>query len=425
MRAPLLHRPRRRSAILAITFSALLTVSSAGIGLSANTRLVYFGAPPYPDVCPTQGTTADPAPCGGGIDPATGQPRDGLLYFSPDTISTTTATDKLGGFRVRIGNESGSTLTKVSVFGGTQAGRTTNALNPPPSSRGFGPSLPAGFRYHSIHSVSGPTPACSITGPRTGFRCDFGNIAAGATPTILTIVLQAPSSIPTDPWLPTPWIELKAKEGSSTSGANVDTFYAVTAPGALTVTASTLTYVESFILPAGSALTTRDDFDTSSADPTATRVHVPTTGNGENARIEEIGDPDDTEADCASNVEDVDCFGQTSVINVTTPAFFFQGSGVADAFGIVDPDDPDQWLVEPLRIDFRWDSTQTPGGTKDTNIEIVHDGLLILADCQFDEDDELVVGQPLPCRGEATTITKDILLTVFSDSNGSWKPARS
>jgi hypothetical protein len=418
------------ASMLAVT---TLLVASVGSGFGANTRFVYFGAPP--DVCdPDLVTASDPLPCGGGVDPSTGAPRDGLLYFSPETVSTTTATGKLVGFRVRIQNSGSQTLTKVTLLGGAKAGLTSNPLNPPPSMRGVGPSLPAGFTYDSVYPVTGPVPACtisssSVTSPRDGLRCDFGNIAAGTPLTILTIVMRVPASLPVgpggvpiDPWHPRPWVELQTNEGASSSGANADTYFAVGVDGGLSVTASTVTYVESFIIPPGAGLTTEDTFTATNTDPTASRIAVPHTQDGINARINETGDPLSQVSGCGVGLP-VTCFGQVSDVDVLTPVNFFGGSGQEATFGIAGTDPVTHqpvWVVEPLKLEFRWNAKQIPGRVKASNLKVVHDSTVVTTMCAANPP---LPGQALPCRLPTTTYgDRDLGVTVYSTDNGSWKP---
>ncbi len=424
-----MSRPiRSRSSSIALAtllaMAALLPASSPGLG--ANTRLVYFGAPP--DVCdPDLITDTDPFPCGGGVDPVTGAPRDGILYFSPETVSTTTATTKTVGYRLQIQNLSTQTLTKVIVLGGALAGLTTNPLYPPPSARGYGPSLPPGYTYEAVYAVAGPAPVCTVsssspTSPNDSLRCDFGNIAAGTPRTVITIVMRVPASLPTDPWSVRPWNELRLNEGSSTSGANADTFYAVGADGGLTATSTTQTYAQSFIVPPGAGLTTQDSFLATTADPTATRIRVPKTVDGANARIEETGDPTVQVEGCGAGLP-LTCFGQTAMIDVLTPVNFFAGSGQEATFGVVGTDPLTNqaiWVIEPLKVELRWNAKQIPGRVKPSTLAVVHDDVVVTTFCAADPP---LPGQALPCRLPTVTYDdRDLGATVYSPDNGSWKP---
>lgn len=407
---------RAGAALAATTLAGSLLAASAGTGLAANTRNVYFGAPL--DVCPPSVTTAYPdTGCGGGID-SNGVAQYGVEIFSPTTVTTTTATGKLVGYRLQIGNTSTSTLTHVVVLGGTLAGQTSNPLFPAPT---VGPSLPAGFTYDHVYLVSGPQPDCSGT-TTTALRCDFGNIAAGTAPTILLIVLRTPTTagLPDDPWHPQPWNELQLNEGSSSSGSNVDSFYAVgqayTAAGTgLTVTASSTSDVESFIAPPGGTLL---NVDSAVATPTAlsaTVVGVPATGNGENSRVQVTGTATDTSV-CDT---DYTCFGVDTQISVTTPVNVVTGGGVPDQFGIVSSDGT-SWLVRPLTIDLRWDASEIPGRVHARNLQVFHDGVLVGDFCATVPP---LPGQALPCRTDAVQYSdRDLGVTVYSDSNGGWKP---
>jgi hypothetical protein len=426
----MIHATRMRSAMSALSAALLagaMLAASAGAGMAANTRSVYFGSPD--DVCPVSGT------CGGGIDPSTGQAVYGVEVFSPTTVSTTTATGKLVGYRLEIANSSGSTLTHVVVLGGALAGLTTNQVSPPPS---VGPSLPSftasdgtiqGFTYDQVYIDSGPVPSCTIsTTARTNdsLRCDFGNIAATAAPTVLTIVMRAPSALPSDPWTVQPWNELHLNEGSSSTGSNVDTFYALGAQGGLSATATTTDYAETFVLPVGGLLTTNDGFVATASDPTATRATLRTTPDGNDSRIDETGAPSDTLKGCATLAgKSLTCFGQTSVVSVVQPVnLTVTGIPPAQDFAVVDPNDPTKWAVPPLQLDFRWDKTEIPGGVNWKNIQIVHDGVVVTDACLLDSSGVPTTASPMPCRLPTTRYSdKDLGITVFTPTNGNWRPS--
>jgi hypothetical protein len=433
----MIHGTRTRSAMSALSAALLagaMLAASAGVGIAANTRNVYFGAPP--DVCPT---TVYPSGCGGGID-ANGNATYGTEVYSPEQVSTTTTTTsgKLVGYRLQIQNQSGSTLTHVVVLGGALAGLTTNQIFPPP----VGTSLPSftasdgsvqGFSYYAVYVNDGPVPDCRIstsTSPtaRTNdsLRCDFGNVSANQDPTTLTIVMQAPSTLPSDPWTVQPWNELQLNEGSSSSGANVDSFYAVGAPGGLKATATTTDYAETFVLPAGGLLTTNDEFVATASDPTATRATLRTTPDGNDSRIDETGAPSDTLEDCATlDGKSLTCFGQTSVVSVVQPVnLTVTGIPPAQDFAVVDPNDPTKWAVPPLQLDFRWDKTEIPGGVNWKNIQIVHDGVVVTDACLLDSSGVPTTASPMPCRLPTTRYSdKDLGITVFTPTNGNWRPS--
>ncbi len=398
--------------VTAATVAGVLLTTTAGAGLGANTRLIYFGAPP--EVCPTG------LYCGGGIDPATGLPIQGIEVYSPLTVTTTTATGKLVGYRLMIQNLGGQTLTHVVVLGGALAGLTTNPLFPPPT---VGPSLPTGFTYDAVYQVSGPAPACTIsssssTSPNDSLRCDFGNIKAGATPTIILVVMRTPttSQLLSDPYRPQPWNELQLNEGSSSSGSNIDSFYAVGQELGITVTASLSSYVESFVAPPGGTLVNVDSFVATTSALAVTRVGVPARPNGDDSRIDVSGNATDS-VTCATVYT---CFGVDTLVTVTTPVNIVDGAGAPDVFGVVDPNDPTKWLVPPLQLDFRWDASEIPGKVNTRNLQVVHDGVVVSTFCATVPP---TPGQLLPCRTAAVKFSdKDLGVTVYAPTNGSWKP---
>ncbi len=423
------HRTLSRlpAALASIAVVGSMVLAGAGAVEAGNTRLIYFGAPA--DVCPADvlaDTATYPNGCGGGID-ASGNPVQGVEVYSPVTVTTTTATGKLVGYRLQIANAGGQTLTQVVVLGGALAGLTTNPLFPPPT---VGSSLPTGFSYDRVYQVSGPTPKCTISTTVTtndSLRCDFGNIAAGTTPTVLLIVMRTPttSQLPTDPntglpmaITPQPWNELQLNEGSSTSGSNIDSFYAVGRKagltGALTVTASLTSYVESFSAPPGGALINVDSGVASPTALSAAKVTVPKTTNGDDSRIDVTGSPTDTSV-CAFVYT---CFGVGTQVSVTTPVNLVNGAGSPDTFGV--PNGSGGWSVAPLQLDFRWDASEIPGKVNTKNLQVFHDGALVSTFCTTVPPQP---GQALPCRTAAVQYKdKDLGLTVYSDSNGGWKP---
>jgi hypothetical protein len=226
----------------------------------------------------------------------------------------------------------------------------------------------------------------------------------------------ATGDLPSDPFQPQPWNELQLNEGSSTSGSNVDRFYALGQPAGLTVTASLANHVESFSAPPGGSLTNVDGGVATPTALSATNVSVPPTGNGDDARITVSGSASDTVV-CATVYT---CFGVDTQVSVTTPVNLVNGAGGPDVFGVVDPNTPGAWLVAPLRIDLRWDASEIPGKANTKNLQVVHDGVVVSTFCATVPPQP---GQALPCRTAAVKFAdKDLGLTVYSDRNGGWKP---
>ena len=372
---------------------------AAGGVLGANTRLVYFGAPA--DVCPATFASG----CGGGID-ANGTPTTGTLIFSPALISTSTATSRFTAYRLAIANTGGQTLSHVVVLGGSLAGLTTNPLFPPPTTS----SLPSGFSYYAVGTASGPAPACTVTA--SAFRCSFGNLGANSPQTVLTVILVAPATIAGDPLPVVPWNELQLNEGSSTSGANVDSFYALGTTDAtfgLRVTNATQDSAQSFILPAGLTLATDDGFATTRTNPTTTRIVVPGTANGDDAAIAESDIPTTT-VGCASNLPKLTCFLQQSVVSVLLPTNLTTTGATPDTFS----------ASAPLRLDFRWNAAALISGVTPKKLQITHDGVAITTFCSSDPPGPT---EALPCRLPTVKFDNgDLGITVYSDTNGSWKP---
>ena len=394
-------RPRswRWVAVVAVAMVIAGLAGPAGSARAANTRLVYFGAPS--EVCP--GTF--PNGCGGGID-SSGNPTDGTLVFSPALVSTSPTVSHFTAYRLAIANVGGSTLSHVVVLGGSLAGVTANPLFPPPPT----PSLPAGFSYQAVGTVSGPAPSCAVAA--TQFRCDFGNLAANGPQTVLTVVLATPASITSDPLAVQPWNELQLNEGSSTSGSNVDSFFATGTTDAtfgLRVTAATQDSVQSYTLPSGLTLTTNDGFATTATNPTTTRVVVPGTANGDDATILEQDIPTTT-VGCASNLPKLTCFLQQSSVGVLLPTNLSTTGSIPDTFS----------ASAPLRLDFRWDASALPGAATQKKLQITHDGLAVTTFCASDPPGP---DQVLPCRLPTVKYAdRDLGITVYSDSNGNWKP---
>jgi len=445
---------------IATLVAAGALLAATGVGMAANTRQVYFGAPE--DVCPasvTDDTSTYPNGCGGGIG-GTGTPTDGVIVLSPTAVSTTNDNTKLVGYRLKVQNTSGQTLTKVTVLGGALAGLTANPNYPPPSPPsppnralpGTLGSLPPGFSYAGVYPVSGPAPQCQIsmtTAAADSLRCRYGNLAAGSTASVITIVLQAPADVadatcPTDA-IPTNvcrvWNELQLNEGSSSSGSNVDSFFAISQLGGLVVSDSTDVYAESFIAPSGTALagggtgssqpiTTTPSFTTSETNPLVTRVVVPKKPDGSDARILETGAATDIEPGCALLLgKEVTCFGQVANVAVLTPInITVTGTQAPELFGDCPPGEitlcTTSSTIAPLRIDLAWDGSQLPGRVSARNLQVVH----------IDDNGQLLVvtnvcasgptpGSPLPCRTAATKYgKKGLQVTVYTASNGGWKP---
>jgi hypothetical protein len=396
-----IRTPSRSIAVATASILVALLLLSVGSASAANTRNVYFGAPSA--ICPL--SPQDTA-CGGGID-ANGAPTQGKLVFSPPNVSTSVA-DSSGAiieqhyvaYRVVAKNTGGQTLSHVVVLGGSAAGQTVNSLFPPPTS----PSLPTGFTYRSVAVLpgSGSSPSCAVTS--ASFRCDFGNIAAGTGATTLEIVLNVPATITPDPATVQPWNELQVNEGSSTTGTNVDSFYAI---GDLGVRTSTQDNVESYILPAGMQLATDTTFAATALNPATTKINVPSTSNGEDARINEV--PIATAAGCAPNSPKLICFLQESNVFVLQPTNLTVTGLASDTFT----------NAAPLRLDFRWEASALPGGATQNKLQIVHDGVLVPA-CTTPLS--LTTAQPA-CRLPTVKFAdRDLGITVYSLVNGNWKP---
>jgi hypothetical protein len=385
----------RSVAVSTVALVGSLLFTTGGGALAANTRMVYFGAPP--NVCPLSPT--DTA-CGGGLD-ASGKPINGVLVFSPPTPSTSTLVNHYVAYRLQVSNTSGSTLTHVVVLGGALAGLTTNPLFPPPTT----PSLPGGLKYWSVTTLSGPTPSCATTS--TQFRCDFGNIAAGTAATVLNIVLLSPTTVP-NPASVVPWNELQVNEGSSNTGGNADSFYAVGQDGGLVIRASTLNEVESYILPAGLTLSTEDNFAASDPNRGTTRITVPLTTNGDDARI--IETPLDPQPGCAgTSAPKLICIVQTSSVSVLTPINLIQGAGSPDTFT----------PAHPLKLEFRFDSAALVGGATQKKLQLVDDGTLV----GFCASDPPSTTETFPCRLPTVKFDDgDLGITAYGLKNGNWKP---
>jgi len=166
-----------------------VAVALLGAGVAtasaANTRVVVFGSPGTP----------------------------GVLTYTPVTVGGRTAVD------VVIANAGGQTLTHVALLGGALAEQASNPQSPPPA----GPSLPAGASY----AASYPLGACSISGvvvAGDSIACPIGTLVAGASVT-LRIVIAAPPAVSTSPGYSS-WLSVHLDEGTSSDGANTDTFFA-------------------------------------------------------------------------------------------------------------------------------------------------------------------------------------------------------
>lgn len=182
---------RLRLSLAAALVAVLFVVAPAS---AANTRDVYFGSP-----------SSDLANC----DAATG--------YCPLTNSLVT----LGGataIPVVIRNEGGQTLNHVVVYGGAIADQTagTNPLFPAPT----GPSLPSGDSFATVYGTSLCT-ISSLNAPADSLTCSIGQMRKHSSLTF-TVVVDVNATATTAPWL-----MVGLNEGSSSTGSNEDTFFAV------------------------------------------------------------------------------------------------------------------------------------------------------------------------------------------------------
>lgn len=175
------------AALVAVAF-AIAPVSAA------NTRDVYFGSP-----------SSDLANC----DPVTG--------YCPLTNSLVTQ-GSATAIPVVIRNEGGQTLNHVVVYGGAVADLNagTNALFPPPA----GPSLPAGDSFAAVYGTSLCT-ISAVNAPGDSLSCSIGQMRKYSSISF-TVVVNVNATGSTAPWL-----MVGMNEGSSSTGSNEDTFYAV------------------------------------------------------------------------------------------------------------------------------------------------------------------------------------------------------
>jgi hypothetical protein len=312
-------------------------------------------------------------------------------------------------FPVQIANTGGQTVNHVVVLGGAAAMGPSNPLSPPPA----GPSLPAGFGFATILGSN----ACTISTAGDSFTCAIGQLSAGAAPILLTVVMSVPTAA-NAPSLPAnirAWVSAQLNEGSSTSGTNTDTFYAA---GTFALKSSTQDYVQTYIRPTGGTSTTDDALSATGTNPVSTKAQIGHTPDpsGDNVQINETGNGTDLDTTCTSNPKVV-CFGQASVVHVLQAANIDIPNPSAETFS----------LANPLKLEFRWDASILPSGVTVQKIQIVHiadgqtTGSIISNFCKSNPPGP---NDTLPCRLPAVKYSdKDLGITVYSDSNGNWKPA--
>ena len=184
--------------------SVAVALLGAGVATvsGANTRVVVFGSPGTP----------------------------GLLTYTPVTLGGRTAVE------VVIANAGGQTLTHVALLGGVLAEQASNPLSPPPP----GPSLLSGASY----AASYPLGACSISGvvaAGDSIACPIGTLVAGASVTLRIVIAAPPAVSPSY----SSWLAVHLDEGTSSNGANTDTFFA---SGPLAVGPASCNSVSSYFL---------------------------------------------------------------------------------------------------------------------------------------------------------------------------------
>ena len=208
-----------------------LPIVTPGVALAANTRTVCFGSP---------GTTGDPL-----CDPVNIQynysqgytDSSGSTSYGVGLLTNSTVT--LGGataVKVVVQNVGTQTVNHVTIAGGasdTAPNTTYNALTLPPS----GPSLPLGWSYLVGYSLTPGLSNCSITSfaaSSDSISCSIGQLAAGASASFLIVIHAAnqPQSYSypatgtaTLTW--DYWFSAYLNEGTSSTGSNADTFFAL------------------------------------------------------------------------------------------------------------------------------------------------------------------------------------------------------
>lgn len=245
--------------------SVAVALLGAGVATvsGANTRLVEFGSPGTP----------------------------GVLTYTPVTVGGRTAVD------VVIANAGGQTLTHVALLGGALAEQASNPESPPPS----GPSLPAGASFVASY----PLGACSVSGvvvAGDSIACPIGTIVAGASVT-LRFVIAAPPAVSTPPGYSS-WLSVHLDEGTSSNGANTDTFFA---SGPIAVGPASCDSVSSYFLDTEAVVISNQATATSCLQ--ATTISGPTfSAQGAFASV-------GTQATTAC-VPGYSCFGLLSLANV-------------------------------------------------------------------------------------------------------------
>jgi hypothetical protein len=291
-------RARRvpRSLAVLVSLTLLATVVAVAPAQAANTRDVYFGSPP-----------ANVSTC------------DATTAYCPLGLSLTTISrgSAIGGFTyvdVIVANQGPQTLSHVAVMGGALADATAglNTLFPPPS----GTSLPSGASFlawypSSIPCVISTYPSTSSTA-NNSLDCAIGQMASGASVQFRIVIAVPASYAPVPPStvssLPV-WLMTNLNEGSSTTGANQDTFYAT---GTIPVDAAGCGLVADFF-PQGQGIGLVNQLSGQAACPQVTQI----AGLSQAQGIFASAGADTAQADqkCLPGFK---CFGYTSTATVGT-----------------------------------------------------------------------------------------------------------
>jgi hypothetical protein len=179
----------------ATTLALLATAMLSAPAMGANAREVFFGSP---------------GGFGGGYD------AEGDLVFGAMS-NTRVTTGGMSKIDVLLQNDDGQTLNHARIAGGDE---TVDLEFNPDTNKPGGTSL-GDASIASFELTAGPAGA-SCTWDSTGFVCDIGSLAAGAS-AAFTIVLNAPVTALAHPY----WFTASWNEGWASTGTNADYNFAV------------------------------------------------------------------------------------------------------------------------------------------------------------------------------------------------------
>jgi Domain of unknown function DUF11 len=226
-------------------------------------------------------------------------------------------------------------------------------------------------------------------------RCDFGDVAPGASVSATVIMTTPPT--PRNVASSVTWSTGADDHDSSTGADDHGSGQTFTASTSITVRARSHDAASEYVLPAGGTVSTGST--TKAANPQSTTVAVPATPVGAATSLAEVeaSSPKDS---CGPSAT---CFGQISVVTVAAPPFS-TGS--------------------PLHLAFLLDSSEIPPYTDPETIPMFHDGVAV-PDCTGDPG----VAEPDPCIS-ARIVKKpphchkghfSVEIDVLSSTNGRWR----